>query len=289
MFEDPQGYEFIDGFDSQICAIKRDGMPECPGMDDALDRFLAGHPHLPIAGYVPRVPLTALSVGSAHAAVAPACGIREDNSQVVCWGTGAHPQPFPGMQFQQISVGSTVACGVLFSGELKCWDWFEADENTLERPEPGTFVQDISVTQYSVCAVLNDGRPRCWGAHVSDPHALGYDESTYRRANGRGWQSERSLTYLKHGIDNFEVDISELDGVDARNPSNYGCGITSSGGASCWQVEDPALDGNPGQLVTQPSPLASLFDSPLTQVAVTRFQACGLQEEGAISCWRWEE
>lgn len=254
--------------------------------DEGIDRLLAGPPHVPIAGYVPNVPLKTLSVGTAHAAPPPACGIREDNSELICWGTSVHPRPLEGEKFQEITVGATVACGVLFDGELKCWSWFEMDEHPPERPEPGTFVQDISATQYQVCAILKNGLSRCWGWGV-DSNLL--DESGYTGISGFGWQSADSLTYLKNdGVDDFEVDTSELVGVDSRSTPSFGCGITSSRGASCWQVLDPASGDTVSQLVPQPSPLASLFDSPLVQVDAGRFGACGLLETGGIVCWAFE-
>ncbi len=96
-----------------------------------------------------------VSVRATHA-----CGIREGDRQVVCWGQsdfGAIDVPHG--RFIEAAAGVSFSCALRESGEAVCWGKNDLGQST---PPAGTFVS-IVAGQNHACALDADGVTSCWG------------------------------------------------------------------------------------------------------------------------------
>ena len=166
------------------CGILTDtGEISCWGGEVVLSCFtgcrLAG-PVSPPAGVFRQI-----AMGSYHG-----CGIKEVDSQIVCWGNIPPDEDLgqaspPVGEFAQISAAGDTTCGLTVAGSVQCWGWDFREHvmSTWDNPDPAyepngcgdryePYV-DISVlggARYiyvsagsGPCAVRSDGKIVCWG------------------------------------------------------------------------------------------------------------------------------
>jgi len=126
-------------------------------------------------------------------------------------GTGAF--------WASVSTSWTHTCGVLTTGELRCWgrngEGQVGDGTTTNRLFPQTVrglppVQEVAAGEGSTCALDRDGRLWCWG---NDGYGFLADDG---RSN--------EPTPVATGIELESVTAGWL----------HACGLTSAGASRCW-------------------------------------------------------
>jgi len=103
-------------------------------------------------------------VGSEHA-----CGIRDSDGRLICWGysSDAWENP-PEMDFSVVAPGSGETCALDTEGIVHCWGR-NPDSLVVTDSPPGIFI-DVVAAFYVACALRADGTASCWGPD-SDPQS----------------------------------------------------------------------------------------------------------------------
>lgn len=98
-----------------------------------------------------------------------ACGIRESDQKIECWGRPEffRPEDFnvSDGQFLQISHGEWFGCGVKTDNTIECWRIYLPEGNNygqLVPPSPNEGFTQVSVASDHVCAIKADSII-CWG------------------------------------------------------------------------------------------------------------------------------
>jgi alpha-tubulin suppressor-like RCC1 family protein len=163
----PQG-TFVALFSSTnlMCAVRDDRAVACFGAPiDTVD-----------LSYVPAGRVRELAVSSGAI-----CGISEDGEAFCDWSDDRFALPVPtGERFKSISTGSRFACGLRESdGSILCWG-SEGDPTCGYSPQAGQLnapagsFAKISSGRFSSCAIRGDGSAACWGAGeaTDDPNQI---------------------------------------------------------------------------------------------------------------------
>lgn len=157
-------------------------------------------------------------------------------------------------RWQQITTGSTHACGITVEGVAYCWGRTNSGAfgtgmavDTATTPKPvGTAARFVSIGTSGdrTCAVSTDGAAYCWGAV---PQGLTDAAAPYTPAHVRGGLAFQSI-----------------------GPS---CGLTTVGKVHCW--------GTGPLYASQPVPLRL----DLTFTSVSDSHQCGVATDGTAYCW----
>jgi hypothetical protein len=171
-----------------ICATEIGGDLFCESLTAALE-VPPPAAELPIA----------LSVGNQFA-----CGIREEDGTLFCWGSEtlgscdfsppADQLEAPAGSFVVLASGPYSSCAVDVDGELACWglgkpddppsgDCATAKSYGQSDPPDGTF-RTVAVGKYNACGIRSDGTLACWGAGTSDDCESGTSSCRQSRPPG---------------------------------------------------------------------------------------------------------
>jgi alpha-tubulin suppressor-like RCC1 family protein len=159
--------------DGAICGIDDGGETFCNATDA---RFA-----LPVP---PGERFKGISSGSRFA-----CGLRESDGTIVCWGSegdptcGYSPQAgqldAPSGSFEKISSGSFSSCAIAADGTTACWGAGEATDDPNETycdakfnhgqsVPPAESFESIAVSDGHACGIRANGTVACWGAGTTD-------------------------------------------------------------------------------------------------------------------------
>lgn len=200
---------------------------------------------------------------------------------------GFAPVPFaPGTVFRSIRLAEDAICGILQSGEGRCWRrpfntvgvWREeavfrggrlaALDRYADWPDPDDHIS---------CAVTEDGRALCQGS----PNNLG--------------QLGRGDTIADPAP---KPVASRVRFADIRPHEGWTCGLTGVGQAYCWGIAAPRPSW-PGGSPPEPEFFACTYSAwcsgPIPRAGGLRFtslawrtdSACGLTPGGEVHCWDW--
>lgn len=146
---DPPEGVFVDvtlGWDD-ACALRDTGLVACWGSDRGGE---VDEPPLD-------VPLTDVALG-----FNTACGIRADDSRLLCWGEPAADlfDRIPAGTYTAVEVRNNgsedYGCAMRADGTIRCW-------NSLTRPIADRPLAGFSLGRYHACAVYADDEAVCWG------------------------------------------------------------------------------------------------------------------------------
>ncbi|MEC8948009.1 MAG: hypothetical protein VX897_06775, partial [Actinomycetota bacterium] len=163
---------------------------------------------------------------------------------------------------QANSVGY-LGCAVTTSGGAKCWGKNHYGQlgngTTTDSPTPvdvsglTSGVASISAGEATVCAVTTSGGAKCWG------------NNSFGRV-GDGTTTDRSTPVDVSGLTS---GVASIDSSDDPN-SNYTCAVTTSGGATCWGLNQFGQlgDGTTTQRLT-PVPVSGLLGGLLSSATVS--------------------
>lgn len=232
----------------------------------------------------------AISAGSYHACVLSTlqlayCWGNDDEGQLGDGGSATNTnQPVvvampSGVQFQQVSAGSSLTCAVATTGAGYCWGYGSTgamgnDTTTNTNVSPvavtmptGVTFSSISAGNQYACAVSSAGAGYCWGSGGNGETGLG---ST----------SQVRVPGLIGGLTFQAISAGE---------NSTTCGLTTTGTAYCWGFSGSGELGNGTISTTQTLPVAvdTTGGRPATygQISVGRDHVCALTSGGAAWCW----
>jgi alpha-tubulin suppressor-like RCC1 family protein len=172
--------------------------------------------------------------------------------------------------FESISVGGTLACGIVADGKVYCWGSTSLPNGTYanRRDVPTLLTDQVAFRSLSLgdehgCGVTTEGRAVCWGA--GEYGRLGNGPSEWASAPT---PVSGPLTWKS---------------VVAGN--SFSCGIADDAQAYCWgYAYDGALGtGQRNEHLNVPTPVAGGLTFASLYAGVG--DACGITTDGESYCW----
>ncbi len=228
-----------------------------------------------------------------------ACAVRRADSGVECWDwLSGEPLPAPEGAFKEVWIGYEEYCGLLVSGQVRCWEqpegsppppegefktldslyglycglradgavecWGESSdlpEPSLLTPPSGEFTK-VSLAQYHACGLLTSGEIECWGAWGKRPKIQ---------------PPEGEFTMISPGWGGYDAGP---DYPFTITDFGYSCGVRLDRSLECWGASHTLRMFPSGQ-----GPLLSPPEGEYTQVGVGLDFACALRVDGKVDCW----
>ena len=171
--------------------------------------------------------------------------------------------------------GRAAVCAIREDGAASCWgDYFENFHTyyPIHRHGAGQYL-DISVGRDRSCGIRTDYTVECW---------YGYNE----------YSMIVSAPAPDGEFFRLSLAIEDLD--------DDSCGLRPDGTLVCWQNDDPATTSTPAEGTfldfsvscgLRPDKTVDCIDGwtppdgTFASLATASYPACGLREDGAISCW----
>ena len=282
-------YAQVSAGGSFTCGLRVDGSAVCWGRDEW------GQLGVPESER-----FTAIEAGEIHA-----CGLRSDGT-TICWGYSldigddervAQYKPFPpeDEQLESITASGLDTCGVRSDGRVACWrPRWELDG--VYYPFDEEQVSEIGVGLFHICGLRSDGSVICDpdGSLDSLPVADEFVSLSSARLHHCGLRSDGSV--LCWGADIAgqltPPDAGPFSAVAAG--TLHTCALRTDGRTVCWgfeleRMEELYLEG--GWVVPDPDVVAAIPRVPLpederfTTITAGYGHACGVRENGRISCW----
>jgi alpha-tubulin suppressor-like RCC1 family protein len=272
-----------DGFS---CALDHTGQAWCWGEGD-----LGELGNVSRTGSATSVRVDGGPYKSLAAAGSTVCGLRS-NGSVDCWGqlipgccsqtSSTVDAPIPmvsPVQFSQLSLGFETACGIARTGDAYCWGTpdegslgNDAQSDTVVSPvrvAGGHGFTSVSESFLGGCGIDPSGVAWCWGADLEGE--LGIDDSTF--------DSTATAPVAVSG----GVRFTQLSAGAA-----YMCGITTTGGTSCWGYNGSGqLGTGDTDDRTVPTPVSAArfvtVYAPANNSVLNH--TCALDASGAAWCW----
>jgi alpha-tubulin suppressor-like RCC1 family protein len=183
-----------------------------------------------------------------------------------------------GHQFAWITVGDLVQCGVDDVGDAYCWGGNTrgevGDSSTIAKRGPsrvagGQRWSRLDAGSAHVCGIAMDGAAYCWG-------------NNFRGALGLG--GGQISGYSTHPM---PVAVSaKLANIWAGSGTT--CGLTASGEAYCWGINDYGMLGDsqpPAPFGENATPARVATDLRFQSLAVGTYAVCGIAADGRAYCW----
>ena len=240
---------------------------------------------------------TIFKEGSISAGWYSACGIRANDSRVVCWGYGAFGVLGDGSTtdnlipnvtadasaYKSVSVGDSHACGIRQNdSRVLCWGRCSNDacgdgQTTIDRytPYPMTDSSEylmISASNYYTCGIrANDSRVLCWGW------------------GDRGEMGDGISAAHTNPIATLTTDTSGYKFITTGDDSStHSCGIRlNDSRVLCWgEGSDGQLGDGDNSSHNNPNPNITTDSSAYTSIALGYLHACGIRaNDSKVLCW----
>ena len=240
---------------------------------------------------------TIFKEGSISAGWYSACGIRANDSRVVCWGYGAFGVLGDGSTtdnlipnvtadtsaYKSVSVGDSHACGIRQNdSRVLCWGRCSNDacgdgQTTIDRytPYPMTDSSEylmISASNYYTCGIrANDSRVLCWG--WGDRGEMG---------DGISADHTNPIATLTTDTSGYKFIITGDDS------STHSCGIRANDSrVLCWgEGSDGQLGDGDNSSHNNPNPNITTDSSAYTSIALGYLHTCGIRaNDSRVLCW----
>lgn len=237
----------------------------------ALSLSLSAH----VQAATPQVLGSTLSAGVGHV-----CGIKEEDSTIVCWGYNEYGQTqAPQDAFLQVDSGYYSNCGLTTNHQIKCWGHDSVLAYPVDTiPAGGKFIQTV-VGGYHACALQDDGGVRCWGDNTdgrATPLPGPFIQLALGDEHSCGLRSDGSVEcWGKNDYGQNDPPGELFKSITAGFKTT--CGITTTGNGVCWGYAD--VNYGLWQQIS-----FSLHGS--TSSSRSYYLACGLREDYSLHCPR---
>ncbi|XP_042507785.1 serine/threonine-protein kinase-like protein CCR4 [Macadamia integrifolia] len=164
------------------------------------------------------------------------CGIVNGSNSLLCWKWPGFS--FPNVQnLMEIAVGEDFVCGILATGQIKC---FGSNTSIVVGKEPAGNYSFIAAGVQQACAISIDGTTiNCWGK--APVMSLNGSFNSLALGNNSGCALRANYTVFCWGEDDFELPES-LDGVSflsITGKRHVFCGVTVQNySLICWSGEN---------------------------------------------------
>jgi alpha-tubulin suppressor-like RCC1 family protein len=248
------------------CAARADGHTACWGLDGNADgtgivSSVNGRTH------PPDVDFTALAAASGWA-----CGVREDDGGLTCWGAPQGAANPPDGVFARIDAAGDYACAQQIDSTLTCWKRGVATLGAALTPPEGGW-RTFGVGSGHGCAVATDGSITCWGTPGSP--TLDAPEGTFLTLSANGGHTcalAEDRTLVCWGDTTYGQTAAPTGTFRAvAAGATHTCAIADDGTLACWG------DDTYGQA----SPPEGTFEDVWAGVT----HSCARDGDGAIVCW----
>ena len=204
------------------------------------------------------------------------CGVTSER-EGYCWGSQNRHERVPaslpgGTGLNSIAVGSTRICGSQENGTIYCW---LIEPNGKSYGSPTAVVSEISLASPSLdysedyvrCGLTTSGEAYCWGHR--DHGGLGDSHD-----------SDTSEYYSDHPVPvSGRLSFRLLTAGFA-----FACGITKTGAAYCWGLNDLGQLGN-GTREDRKVPTPVRGGLGFVSLSASRTFVCGVVSGGTLYCW----
>src|SRR3989339_323433 len=218
------------------------------------------------------------------------CGIRANDSRVLCWGYGDSGRLGDGeidnnlepnlttdfSAYTSVSVGSIHTCGIRANdSRVLCWgdnyygqlgNGTTTDSIIPILTSDSSAYSSVSAGQYHTCGIrANDSRVLCWG------------ESDYGRL-GDGSSGDNLNP-------NVTTDTSPYTSINAG--SDHTCGIRQNDSrVLCWGLGTSGQRGDGQTLLNQFNPNVTTDLSAYASVSAGQYYTCGIRvNDSRVLCW----
>jgi hypothetical protein len=201
------------------------------------------------------------------------CGIRVADKKLQCWGTKTDAQSPPSTTFVKVSCGDTFCCGIRESDEeVECWG-----TDITQEPTPDVKYTAVTAGAGFACALRKDTkRAVCWGNSglgKTHPPSTPFASIALGATFGCGLRSDGVV----EGWGGAVGEGTPLPGTFAFYDCGPGhcCGLAADGTPSC-------TDGGGGGM----DPLTPPSGVKFKTVSVGQRFACGIRlDDGKAECW----
>ena len=253
----PGQFVQLSGAATHTCGLRQDGSALCWGeVTPTVPYAFDGAPVISTPGWYDRL----------NSGGATTCGIRRDGL-VTCWQTRSSLR-FAGNVFRDIAPRESWRYGAIaIDGILMYVRW---NPTPWRSPAPSIAATRISAGTQHACALDDQGTIHCWGRGAVNPPSGQYvaiasslDRAcAIRSSDGQVSCWGNTTEHVHRGFRQIHI---------ARD---HGCGVTTSGAATCWGT---------GPLANVQPPAG-----PFAKVVTHHSQACGLRPDGTTACWQGE-
>ena len=223
-----------------------------------------------------------------------ACAVRRADSGLFCWDLETMEElPAPEGVFREVDMSNDRDCGLLISGEIRCWGQVEGspdppegqfkalsefdsffcgvrvEDGTLEcwpdvtgrTPPPEGEFADVSIARYHACGLRPSGEIECWGGWNRRPKILPPDVGFASISAGWGGYRPGAVGW------------------------GHSCGVRLDASLECWGDSRTIGPAERPPEAGKRSPLLSPPEGEYEQVGVGEYFACALRVGGKVDCW----
>ena len=229
---------------------------------------------------------TSVSVGSIHT-----CGIRANDSRVLCWGDNYYGQLGNGTTtdsiipiltsdssaYSSVSAGQYHTCGIR-ANDSRVLCWGESLSGRLGDGQNGVDVLNPNITtDSSAYSSISAGSLHTCGIRANDSRVLCWGESDYGRL-GDGSSGDNLNP-------NVTTDTSPYTSINAG--SDHTCGIRQNDSrVLCWGLGTSGQRGDGQTLLNQFNPNVTTDLSAYASISVGNLHACGIRvNDSRVLCW----
>jgi alpha-tubulin suppressor-like RCC1 family protein len=185
-----------------------------------------------------------------------------------------------GLDFDALATSGWHTCGLTRSGAAYCWglnDFGQLGNGSTTNSSTPVAVSGAlnfsalasGQSRVHTCGLTSAGAAYCWGANSSGQL-------------GDGSTNNSSVPVAVSGGLSFRA-LATGTALGATQ-SGHTCGLTSSGAAYCWGLNNFGQLGN-GSTTNSSTPVAVSGGLTLSTFATGRDHSCGLTSVGAAYCW----
>src|SRR3989339_719679 len=219
------------------------------------------------------------------------CGIRANDSRVLCWGSGLwgklgdgsttnHSEPnltTDNSSYTKIYVGYYHTCGIR-ANDSRVLCWGQGDNGQLGDGGIGDNLIPTLINDSSPYSSIGAGFDHTCGIRANDSRVLCWGDSQY----GQLGDGQNTTDYSNPRV---TTDSSPYISISAGYL--HTCGIrTNDSRVLCWGAGDYGILGDGQNTTDRYSPYLTTDTSAYKSVSIGRFHTCGIRaNDSRVLCW----
>ena len=229
---------------------------------------------------------SSVSAGSYHT-----CGIRQNDSRVLCWGRGNSGQLGDNGQIEKtnptlttdtspyssVSAGEDYTCGIR-TNDSRVLCWGRSTEGQLGDGETTTRLVPTLTSDTSTYLRISAGEGTTCGIRANDSRVLCWGDGQYGSLGDGNTSLHNNLN------PNLTTDTSAYSSVSVGGA--HSCGIRANDSrVLCWGVGTYGRLGD-GETTDNPNPNVTTDSFAYTKIIAGPFHTCGIRtNDSRVLCW----